>query len=189
MLTELVSEVLDEFDAEHIFLIDGFDNHFEGYVAIFLDGFGENRLFTVAHTLYQFAIDCVARSLGLETSFFAAMANHLVVVRRSVPEFTCKTRFSRIHLAVDDDSESETPTYIHKQHILFLADSAAKVFAVGHCASVVVDAHIQADFLGHHLSERHFTEIEPAVTITRLGIYTSREVDVDVDDFFAVVRR
>ena len=114
------------------------------------------------------------------------MAQHLVVESRDVAEFAGKARFAGVQFAVDDNSQTQTPADVDEQHVALVAGCSAHKFAVGHGASVVVDAYGIAQALLQQLRQWAVAEIEICVAVALFGVDASRKVHVDVHDFLAV---
>ena len=126
-----------------------------------------------------------------------AFAKRLVIVKHRadiagcaphMADFAGETRFAVVDLAVDDDAETDAPAEVEENQVVDLAAVAVDIFAVGHCAGVVFDAHAQSEFFGEDLAEGHFLEVIAAVAVAHHRVDAARDVDIDGEDRLAVDR-
>ena len=112
------------------------------------------------------------------------MAKNFVVECGEVPKFSRKPRFSVVQFSVDNDANAQPPAYIDKDYLFFSFHNSLHIFAIGHCPGVVVNPYLKIEFFGEDFGNGLFAEIKTAVTVSRFGIYTSRNIQVDTVDFF-----
>ena len=75
------------------------------------------------------------------------MADDVVVVAWHVTKFPGISRLAVVEFAVDDDTDSDAPTYVDEDHILESFAASLDEFGVGHAPSVVLDANRELDHL------------------------------------------
>ena len=132
---------------------------------------------------YKMSVERCSRGLSFQASFFAAMAEDLVIEEAEVLEFAGESRFSVIEATVDDDAESQPPRQVQEEDVLFSLYDSLHVFTVGHCPRVVLDIGFDAESFFEKFGERLFFEIEDAVTVARHGVDPSRYVYADGQNF------
>src|SRR5690606_18760955 len=110
----------DEFNRQHVVVFrcrdDVFKFNLRYRLTISRGNAGRAFLYLLAKRLNK----CLPRSLGLQTSFLAALTYDLVVENRDVPKLAGESRFPIIQLSVYQHAESDTVVYINKEYILFV---------------------------------------------------------------------
>ena len=97
-----------------------------------------------------------------------------------MPEFSGKSRFSRVYLPVYDDADSESPAYVDKDDVLFPFDASLHMLSIGHGPCVVVYADRVSYLFIQYIRQRTLWKVEHAETISWFRIYSSGDVDADV---------
>ncbi len=83
------------------------------------------------------------------------MADDVVVVGSHVTEFARISRLAVVEFAVDDDSDAQSPAYVHEDDIFQSFAASLDKLCVGHAAGIVLDAgwklHQLCELLGQRI--------------------------------------
>ena len=125
-----------------IFLIDGCDN-FVKRDGIFFAGYssGKNRTFSTFDTFQKNTMKGRTGCFCFQTSFFAAMADDLIVVCIDVTELSRETGFSCVDFAIDNNSDADSPADVDENNIFFSFYTPLHILSVSHGTGVVVDGY------------------------------------------------
>lgn len=188
---EVIADLLEDVDAEDILSLCGIDQQVQSDVLRIGDAEGavrrcEGRGVSLRDPLLKLPVHGTSARLCLETALLTAVAEYLVLERMDMPELAAEAGLAGVGLAVDDDTESETPGDIDVEDVSPLLTDVSHILSVGAGAGVVVDPDRDPEALCEDLAERSLAEIEVRVAAPGLGIDPAEEVEPDGYEILAL---
>ena len=76
------------------------------------------------------------------------MADYLIIISTHVSKFTGESGFPGINLTINNNSDTYSPAYIHKNDIFFSFHAALHIFAISHGTRVIINGYFISQFFG-----------------------------------------
>ena len=89
----------------------------------------------------SFLFECSARNFCFYATNLAAVADDVVVVGSHVTEFARISRLAVIEIAVDDDSDSDAPAYVHEDGVFRAFALSLNQLSESHAPGIVLDTY------------------------------------------------
>lgn len=158
---------------------------------LFLVFIHQDRGASVLDLLDHLVFDGDSGNFRLQTPFFTAVADDLVIEIGRMAEFAGKARFPVVQVAVDDDSDGDATGEVQVNDVLFGTRASFRIFAVAAGAGVVFDQHPVSEPFFHDLAQRLFARGEIFVAASGFRIHAPGNADSDAEQlrtvYFAVV--